>query len=247
MKEIEHPGEPNRDCEVHYARRDDGHSPYVVPWGDSGHETLFFPGRDATVEHFRARVEVNISTERSNVLRTIEAVRRSRVGIGPERTIREAARMMEQSGIGALAVIDGEHLVGIVTDRDLVRRGLARDLPADARVDAVMTTPVVTIDAAADLHDTFALFRTHAVRRLALVRAGQFVGVITIIDDLLIDLAADLSDLALWVPKTRPGILSRRFARATGCGDALGPFRARSSRGEPAVVKAANFAKRFDP
>jgi len=29
--------------------------------------------------------------------------------------------------------------------------------------------------------------------------------------------------------------------------DALGPFRARSSRGEPAVVKAANFAKRFDP
>ena len=88
-----------------------------------------------------------------------------------------------------------KHLVGIVTDRDLVRRGLARDLPADARVDAVMSSPVITIDADADLHDTFALFRTHAVRRLALVRAGQFVGMITV-DDLLIDLAADLSDLA---------------------------------------------------
>ena len=102
---------------------------------------------------------------------------------------------MEQAGVGALAVIEGEHLVGIVTDRDLVRRGLARDLPADARVDAVMTAPVITIDADADLHDTFTLFRTHAVRRLALVRAGQFVGMITV-DDLLIDLAADLSDLA---------------------------------------------------
>ena len=122
-------------------------------------------------------------------MRTIEAVRRSGVGIGPERTIREAARIMEQAGI------EGEHLVGIVTDRDLVRRGLARDLPADARVDAVMTAPVVTIDADADLHDTFALFRTHAVRRLALVRAGDFVGMITV-DDLLIDLAADLTDLA---------------------------------------------------
>jgi CBS domain-containing protein len=128
-------------------------------------------------------------------MRTIEAVRRSGVGIGPDRPIREAARIMEQAGVGALAVIEGEHLIGIVTDRDLVRRGLARDLPPDARVDAVMTAPVVTIDADADLHDTFAVFRTHAVRRLALVRAGQFVGMITV-DDLLIDLAADLSDLA---------------------------------------------------
>jgi CBS domain-containing protein len=128
-------------------------------------------------------------------MRIIEAVRRPGVGIGPERTIREAAQIMEQAGVGALAVIDGEHLIGIVTDRDLVRRGLACDLPADARIDAVMTAPVVTVDADADLHEAFALFRTHAVRRLALVRAGQFVGMITI-DDLLIDLAGDLSDLA---------------------------------------------------
>jgi signal-transduction protein with cAMP-binding, CBS, and nucleotidyltransferase domain len=128
-------------------------------------------------------------------MRVIEAVRRSGVGIGPERTIRDAARIMEEAGVGALAVIEGEQLVGIVTDRDLVRRGMARDLPADARIDAVMTAPVVTIDADADLHDTFVVFRTHAVRRLALVRAGQFVGMITV-DDLLIDLAADLSDLA---------------------------------------------------
>jgi len=128
-------------------------------------------------------------------MRTIDAVRRSGVGIGPDRTIREAAQVMEQAGVGSLAVIDGEVLVGIVTDRDLVRRALARDLPVDARVDAVMSTPVVTIDADAELHDTFVMFRTHAVRRLALVRAGQFVGMITI-DDLLVDLAGDLSDLA---------------------------------------------------
>jgi CBS domain-containing protein len=128
-------------------------------------------------------------------MRTIDAVRRSAVGIRPEQTVREAARIMEEAGVGALAVIDVGQLVGIVTDRDLVRRGMARDLPADARVDAVMSTPVITIDADADLHDAFALFRVHAVRRLALVRAAEFVGMVTI-DDLLIDLAADLSDLA---------------------------------------------------
>ena len=128
-------------------------------------------------------------------MRTIDAARRSGVGVGADRTVQAAAQIMEQAGLGALAVVDGERLVGIVTDRDLVRRGLARGLPLDARVDAVMSAPVVTIGADADLHDAFALFRTHAVRRLAIVSDEQFVGMITV-DDLLIDLAADLTDLA---------------------------------------------------
>jgi CBS domain-containing protein len=128
-------------------------------------------------------------------MRTIEGMRRSGLSIEPERTIHDAAAVMEQTGVGALAVIDGDRLVGIVTDRDLVRRGLAQGLPTDARVDGIMSTPVVTIDADADLHSAFALFRTHAIRRLAVVRGGQFVGVITI-DDLLVDVAADLVDLS---------------------------------------------------
>jgi CBS domain-containing protein len=128
-------------------------------------------------------------------MRTIEGMRRSGLSIEPERTIHDTAAVMEQTGVGALAVIDGDRLVGIVTDRDLVRRGLAQGLPTDARVDGIMSTPVVTIDADADLHSAFALFRTHAIRRLAVVRGGQFVGVITI-DDLLVDVAADLVDLS---------------------------------------------------
>lgn len=128
-------------------------------------------------------------------MKTIEGVRRSGVGIESDRTVHDAAVIMEASGVGALAVIDEGRLVGIVTDRDLVSRVLARTLPADARVDGVMTTPVVTIDADADLHDAFALFRSHAVRRLAVVRGEQFIGMISV-DDLLIDLAADLGDLA---------------------------------------------------
>ena len=128
-------------------------------------------------------------------MRTMDAVRRSGVGVEPGRTIREAAAVMEQAGVGALAVVDGRNLVGLVTDRDLVRRGLARGLPPDARVDSVMTSPVVTIDADADLHEAFSLFRTNGIRRLAVVRGGEFVGMVTV-DDLLVDLAADLVDLS---------------------------------------------------
>jgi hypothetical protein len=42
-------GEPNRDCEVLEVHGPNGSPPYLVRWGDSGHETLFFPGTDATV------------------------------------------------------------------------------------------------------------------------------------------------------------------------------------------------------
>jgi len=44
-------GQPSRDCEVLEVRGKDGEAPYLVRWGDTGHETLIFPGVDATLEH----------------------------------------------------------------------------------------------------------------------------------------------------------------------------------------------------
>jgi len=128
-------------------------------------------------------------------MRVIDCVRRSAIGVGPERTITDAAEIMDQAGVGALAVIDRGRIIGLVTDRDLVRRGVARHVPPDTRVDTVMTSDIVTVEAETDLHDVFAIFRTHAIRRLPVVRGGEFVGMVTV-DDLVIDLAADLSDLA---------------------------------------------------
>jgi iron-sulfur cluster repair protein YtfE (RIC family) len=47
-------GDPDRDAEILEVRGPDGGAPYVVRWADTGHETLFFPGPDATVQHFGA-------------------------------------------------------------------------------------------------------------------------------------------------------------------------------------------------
>lgn len=127
-------------------------------------------------------------------MRAIEGIRRAGVSIGPDGTMRDAAELMERSGVGALAVLDGDHLVGIVTDRDLVRRGLARRLDPESRVDSLMTSPAVTIEADADLRTAYAIFRENAVRRLAVTERGRFVGMLAI-DDLLINLSADLADL----------------------------------------------------
>jgi hypothetical protein len=45
-------GEHDRDCEVIEVRGSDGGPPYRVRWGDTGHESTFFPGSDATVQHY---------------------------------------------------------------------------------------------------------------------------------------------------------------------------------------------------
>lgn len=45
-------GEPDRDGEIMGVEGADGQPPYIVRWGDSGHTTTFFPGPDASIQHF---------------------------------------------------------------------------------------------------------------------------------------------------------------------------------------------------
>jgi CBS domain-containing protein len=127
-------------------------------------------------------------------MRVIQAIRKNVVSIAPDATLAEASEVMERANVGALVVLDGARLTGIVTDRDIVRRGVAHGLPPDARIDAVMTPDVVTLDADADIRAALPLFRTHACRRLPLTSDGQVVGVLAL-DDLLVDLVNDLSDV----------------------------------------------------
>lgn len=128
-------------------------------------------------------------------MRVMDAVRRNGVSVTADSTLAMAAQVMESSGVGSLAVLDGEELVGIVTDRDLVRRALARRTDPQARIDGVMSSPVVTIGAEAELRDSFGVFHENAIRRLAVVDDdGRFVGILSI-DDLLVDVVADLAEL----------------------------------------------------
>ena len=127
-------------------------------------------------------------------MQTIDRLRRSGIGVGPDRTLADVAKLMSSSGVGSVAVVENDRVVGVVTDRDLVRRGLARDLPADGRIDGVMSSPVVTIEADAPLHDAIKAFARHAIRRIVVVDHERFVGVISL-NDLLLDMAGDLRAL----------------------------------------------------
>jgi signal-transduction protein with cAMP-binding, CBS, and nucleotidyltransferase domain len=119
---------------------------------------------------------------------------RPAVTIGPDATIRDAAAEMGRCGVGCLVVVDGERLTGIVTDRDLVIRGLAKGLAADARVDSVMSMNVHAIDRHADVRDAIAAFHHHAVRRMPVVDHDQVTGLVSL-DDLVVLLSKVLGDV----------------------------------------------------
>jgi CBS domain-containing protein len=99
---------------------------------------------------------------------------------------------MDLMAVGALVVVETDgRPVGIVTDRDLVVRAMARGLSPHARVDTVMSTDLVTMPPDADLREAFRIFDEHAIRRLPLVAGDRLVGMLTI-DDLVVDAVADL-------------------------------------------------------
>ena len=102
---------------------------------------------------------------------------------------------MDSAAVGALVVTDRDVPIGIVTDRDLVIRAMARRLTPDARVDGVMTTGLHTLAADADVRDALPIFRTHAVRRVPVVAGDHVIGMLTV-DDLIVDIAGVLSDVA---------------------------------------------------
>ena len=119
---------------------------------------------------------------------------RPAVTIAPDTTLHDAATEMARCGVGCLVVTDHDRLVGIVTDRDLVVRGMAKGLAPDARVDALMSMDVHAIDRHADLRDAVAAFHQHAVRRMPVLDRDQVTGLVSL-DDLMVVLSKVMSDV----------------------------------------------------
>lgn len=121
-----------------------------------------------------------------------EFVLREPVVIDAAATVTEAAELMASAGVGALIVVDKDQPVGIVTDRDIITRGVAHGTPLDGRIDGLMTMGVISLDANADVDELVHTFGHHAIRRIPVMEAGRVVGVISL-DDMLVSMSEDLN------------------------------------------------------
>ena len=101
----------------------------------------------------------------------------------PEDTLRDAAETMARIDAGSLPICDGRRLLGIVTDRDIVVRGLAKGLGADSGVTQVMTEGVEYCFEDDDLVEVSDKMAASQIRRIPVVdRDKNLVGIVSLGD-----------------------------------------------------------------
>jgi CBS domain-containing protein len=103
--------------------------------------------------------------------------------VRPEDTVFDALRLMGDHNIGAVIVLDGSAITGIMSERDYARKVILLGRSShDLRVTDIMTSPVVCADPEWSTHDCMRMMTDHRVRHLPVVEAGRLVGVVSIGD-----------------------------------------------------------------
>lgn len=105
--------------------------------------------------------------------------------VEPQDTLRHAAELMVRLDVGALPVCDGRRLLGMLTDRDIVVRGVAAGLaPDNGCVSDAMTTDILYCTAEQDTAQVLKTMGEHQVRRLPVVDATNktLVGIVSLGD-----------------------------------------------------------------
>jgi CBS domain-containing protein len=151
--------------------------------------------------------------------------------LSAEDTILKAATVMSEAGVGFLPICDAaKRVIGVVTDRDLTTRALAKGLPAATPLRSIMSAPAITCTAGAAIEEAEALMATECKGRLVIIDDdARLVGVLSL---------ADLIEKA-------EGREIMRTLKAVMWREALGP-RGGAARGAP-LLKDDPAARLPDP
>ena len=102
------------------------------------------------------------------------------VTVTPESVIAEAVALMDQHGISALVVVDGQFPVGIFTERSLLRLIISGSFNPLQSISEVITPKPITANSEIDIHEAYLLFLQHKIRHLIVVDSrGMLTGVAT--------------------------------------------------------------------
>jgi len=108
-----------------------------------------------------------------------EAMTPNPTTVEPTTTVQEAARIMKSEDIGPLPIVEGDKLVGVITDRDLAIRIVAEGRGTDTTVGEIASKDVVTVDPQQSIDEAARLMAEHQVRRLPVVEEdGRLVGIL---------------------------------------------------------------------
>jgi CBS domain-containing protein len=104
------------------------------------------------------------------------------VSIGVDNSVLEAAEIMSSNQLGCLVIINKELPIGIVTERDIVRRVVAKKLPLDTKISQIMSQSLIIVDADASLKEAARLMSSNKIRRLPVLKQNKLVGIVVASD-----------------------------------------------------------------
>lgn len=103
--------------------------------------------------------------------------------VGPEATVYEAVAMMAEKGVGALLVLSGGKLTGILSERDYARKVILKGKHShEIQVREIMTSPVYTISPDHSVEDCMRVITAHRIRHLPVMQGDALLGMISIGD-----------------------------------------------------------------
>ena len=94
----------------------------------------------------------------------------------------EVAVKMKELNVGAIPIVDKDKLVGMITDRDIVVRGVAEKHPGSTKVEDIMSDKLITISADASTKEAANLMAEHQIRRLPVVEGDKLIGIVSLGD-----------------------------------------------------------------
>ena len=98
-------------------------------------------------------------------------------------SVKRAAQVMNKHEIGCLIVVKGRKAVGIVTERDMLKRVVARAAdPKKTRVEEIMSQPLIVVEPDMELEDAVKLMFEMKIKKLPVVDKGKLVGIVSITD-----------------------------------------------------------------
>ncbi len=113
-------------------------------------------------------------------------------------TVLETVQYMVEKGIGAVAVMEGERMVGIFSERDLMKRVVTKKIdPASIAVAKVMTTNIVAAKPEDSYTASLARMQSHNIRHLVITHEDNLVGIISLRDLMTIDIREKSAEIEL--------------------------------------------------
>mgnify|MGYP001586084932 CR=1 FL=1 len=112
-------------------------------------------------------------------LKVADAMSQAPVIIQPTKTIFECSKLMFKKNVGSILIVSNDKLLGILTEKDLVKfisQGLN---PNSTSVKEVMTKKIVSIESDVDIYDALVKMRNSKVRRLPVIHKNRLVGMLT--------------------------------------------------------------------